>query len=818
MVDNEQHLRDLQREYLDFLDDEEDQGIYANQVKTMIAEEGKRLLVNINDLRKKNPTRAQALLNNAFEEQHAFSRALKEFVQSIQPTYAKTQEEFHVAFEGSFGNKHVTPRQLTSRFLGSLVCVEGIVVKVSLVRPKVVRSVHYCPATNKFMERKYTDATSFEAVPSSNAYPTKDEDGNLLETEYGLSVYKDHQSITIQEMPEKAPAGQLPRSVDIVCDDDLVDKCKPGDRVQIVGNYRCMPAKYDGYTNGVFRTVLIANHISLLSKESSSNVSREEINTCKKLAKRKDIFELLAKSLAPSIHGHAYVKKAILCLLLGGVEKNLPNGTRLRGDINVLLIGDPSVAKSQLLRYVLHTAPRAIPTTGRGSSGVGLTAAVTNDSETGERRLEAGAMVLADRGVVCIDEFDKMTDIDRTAIHEVMEQGRVTISKAGIHASLNARCSVLAAANPVYGRYDQYKTPMENIGMQDSLLSRFDLLFVLLDTIDSDLDNVISDHVVRMHRYRNPKEQDGEVLSWGDSTVDMLSTFNTENEEKEVPVYEKFDPLLHGASRTAADQILSVEFMKKYISVVKCIKPKLTEQACELISNEYSRLRSQESTESDVARTQPVTARTLETLIRLSTAHAKARMAKNVGPQDAKAAIELVQFAYFKKVLEKEKKQKRKRGEDDGEESDASDEEETHHATNSSNARSAAKKSKIVHYATDDEDEETIVTMHTDTNDITARESITTPRTSSQQPSSSGTESEPMVEAITDARLGVFKNGLQKVFRESRDSSLPVDRIVNYINQNSGDEAFSQGEIKSALERMTNDNQIMVADDIVFLI
>ena len=468
----------------------------------MIVEEGKRLLVNINDLRRKNPVRAQSLLNNAFEEQHAFSKALKDFVSSIQPGYGKIHEDFYVAFEGSFGNKHVTPRQLTSRFLGNLVCVEGIVVKVSLVRPKVVRSVHYCPTTNKFMERKYTDATSFDAVPSSNVYPTKDDDGNLLETEYGLSVYKDHQSITIQEMPEKAPAGQLPRSVDIVCDDDLVDQCKPGDRVQIVGNYRCMPAKYGGYTNGIFRTILIANHVSLLSKESTANVSRDEINVIKKLAKRKDIFDLLAKSLAPSIHGHEFVKKAILCLLLGGVEKNLANGTRLRGDVNVLLIGDPSVAKSQLLRYVLHTAPRAIPTTGRGSSGVGLTAAVTSDQETGERRLEAGAMVLADRGVVCIDEFDKMTDMDRTAIHEVMEQGRVTISKAGIHASLNARCSVLAAANPVYGRYDQYKTPMENIGMQDSLLSRFDLLFVMLDTIDSDLDNVISDHVVRMHRYR----------------------------------------------------------------------------------------------------------------------------------------------------------------------------------------------------------------------------------------------------------------------------------------------------------------------------
>nr|CAD7434021.1 unnamed protein product [Timema monikensis] len=458
-----------------------------------------------------------SLLSNAFEEQLAFQRALKEYVGSIDPTYAKETEECFVAFEGSFGNKHVTPRTLMCRYLGSLV------------RPKVVHSVHYCPATKKVLERRYTDLTSNDAFPSSSVYPTTDEDGNTLETEFGLSVYKDHQTLSIQEMPEKAPAGQLPRSVDVICDNDLVDLCKPGDRVQVVGNYRCLPNKQGSFTSGTFRTILIANNITQLSKESSLAITKEDVKKCKKLAHSKnveDIFELLSRSIAPSIHGHEYIKKAILCMLLGGVEKVLPNGTRLRGDINVLLIGDPSVAKSQLLRYVLCTAPRAIPTTGRGSSGVGLTAAVTTDQETGERRLEAGAMVLADRGVVCIDEFDKMSDMDRTAIHEVMEQGRVTIAKAGIHASLNARCSVLAAANPVYGRYDQYKTPMENIGLQDSLLSRFDLLFVMLDV-------------------------DGETLPMG-SSVDMLSTYNPDTAEEDdvnTPIYEKYDSLLHGSSR-----------------------------------------------------------------------------------------------------------------------------------------------------------------------------------------------------------------------------------------------------------------------------
>jgi DNA replication licensing factor MCM3 len=372
----------------------------------------------------------------------------------------------------------------------------------------------------------------------------------------------------------------------------------------------------------------------------------------------------------------------------------------------------------------------------------------------------------------------------------------------------------LAAANPVYGRYDQYKTPMENIGMQDSLLSRFDLLFVMLDTIDSDLDNIISDHVVRMHRYRNPKEQDGEVLAWGNSSVDMLTTFNPEVEDKETPVFEKFDPLLHGGSRTSADQILTVEFMKKYISVVKCVKPKLSEQACELISNEYSRLRSQDSTESDVARTQPVTARTLETLIRLSTAHAKARMAKNVAAQDAKAAIELVQYAYFKKVLEKEKK-KRRRSEADGGAAGSDDSDDEDGGDEGQTQKTQRKRTRITHYDTDD-DEPMEASATPDAGDLTARESITAPRETPQPSTSSDVNTEDWT--ITEDRLNIFKNGLQKVFRESRESSLPVARIVEYVNVNSGAEAFAQGEISSALERMTNDNQIMVADEIVFLI
>jgi DNA replication licensing factor MCM3 len=516
----------------------------------------------------------------------------------------------------------------------------------------------------------------------------------------------DHQTISIQEMPERAPAGQLPRSVDVIVDDDLVDRAKPGDRIQLVGIYRSLGNRNAGSGSSTFRTLVMANNIIQLSSKSGGGIAQAtitdtDIRNINKISKKKHVFELLSNSLAPSIHGHDYIKKAILLMLLGGMEKNLDNGTHLRGDINILMVGDPSTAKSQMLRFVLNTAPLAIATTGRGSSGVGLTAAVTSDKETGERRLEAGAMVLGDRGVVCIDEFDKMSDVDRVAIHEVMEQQTVTIAKAGIHTSLNARCSVLAAANPIYGQYDPHKDPHKNIALPDSLLSRFDLLFVVTDDIEDARDRMVSEHVLRMHRYRQPGTEEGAPVREQLGQTLGVGIDDAEDTNQPTEVFEKFNSMLHSGMANSSRgrgknvEILSIPFIKKYVQYAKSrVKPVLTKGAADHIVGTYSALRNDELS-ANQRRTSPITARTLETLIRLSTAHAKSRLSSRVEEKDAKVAESILRFAMFKEVLEDERRKRRKvtTFDDDSESNESESDDEDGDDNNPANTSSATPRS-----------------------------------------------------------------------------------------------------------------------------
>ncbi|KAG7390813.1 MCM DNA helicase complex subunit [Phytophthora pseudosyringae] len=665
-------FRRHQQYFQQFLQNED--GDYAEKLRSMTRQKGARLVVDLNDLREYDSSFTDPalggqdnivnrLLRNPAEYVPPFEDAVKDVVFNMDSMYGSKEAEaskdmqFHVGFEGDFGHHNVNPRGLLASYLTQMVCVHGIVTKCSAVRPKVVRSVHYCKETNAILSREYRDNTSITGAPTSSVYPTKDENGNLLETEFGLSQYKDYQMISMQETPETAPLGQLPRSCEIIVENDIVDKCKPGDRVRVIGIYRPLGGNSTAASTAVFRTVLIANNVQLMGKEVNGIVmSSDDLANVREFSKRTDAFEMLSRSIAPSIYGHAEIKQALLLQLLGGVEKNLENGTHLRGDVNILMVGDPSTAKSQLLRFVRTIAPLAVNTTGRGSSGVGLTAAVTIDPDTKERRLEAGAMVLADRGIVCIDEFDKMSEADRVAIHEVMEQQTVTIAKAGIHATLNARCSVLAAANPVYGQYNKNKKPQENIGLPDSLLSRFDLLFVVLDRLDRGADRNISDHVLRMHRYTRPG-QEGVPLSFEVSSTDHMALFSEtsgdRSDEAKKSIFQKFDPLLHGGHQSSSyagsgNGILTLDFLKKYIYYAKMrYQPVLTDNAIELITDGYAELRSQQN-----ARTLPVTARSLETLIRLASAHAKTRLSKTIEAVDAEKAISLISFALYHEASE----------------------------------------------------------------------------------------------------------------------------------------------------------------------
>ncbi|KAF4836844.1 DNA replication licensing factor mcm3 [Colletotrichum siamense] len=876
----------------EFLDPQNDsQGrSYRSAIIQMMQKKKRRLVVNLDQLRAHNPELAGGVLEQPFDYTLAFNHALKQIVKTLPDSgdaEKLNDESYYCAWAGSFGMNACNPRTLSSQHLNSMVSLEGIVTRCSLIRPKIVKSVHYNENKDVFHFREYQDQTMTNGVTTSSAYPQEDDEGNPLTTEYGFSTYRDHQTVSIQEMPERAPAGQLPRGVDVILDDDLVDLVKPGDRVQLVGVYRTLGNRNTNHNSALFKTVIIANHIVLLSSKSGAGVATHtitdtDIRNINKIAKKKNLLQLLSQSLAPSIYGHDHIKKAILLMLLGGVEKNLENGTHLRGDINILMVGDPSTAKSQLLRFVLNTAPLAIATTGRGSSGVGLTAAVTSDKETGERRLEAGAMVMADRGVVCIDEFDKMSDVDRVAIHEVMEQQTVTIAKAGIHTSLNARCSVVAAANPIFGQYDTHKDPHKNIALPDSLLSRFDLLFVVTDDIEDTRDRQVSEHVLRMHRYRQPGTEEGAPVRENGNQSLGVALSNDSDVQRLTDVFEKYDAMLHaGVTHTSGrgsnkkPEVLSIPFMKKYIQYAKRVQPKLTQEASDRIADIYVGLRNDEM-EGNQRRTSPLTVRTLETLIRLATAHAKSRLSQIVTERDALAAEAILRFAMFKEVVEDESRKKRRKTQttefaSSSEESSDDDDNEDGNYRSTTTRTPAARSMRSTRGVARPRVNGSTQTPGTNANGTNndqhdsdeeppAREALediydATPRRSrrsgraaassatshtqtsfassvpvSQLPSQSQEEEEDEDElasgtaglAIADepisaSRLATFRTTLGQLLNSAlfEDDSANVDAVVNAVNSKlrpGNGGAFSKQEGVKALKKMDEANQIMYTD------
>ncbi|KAJ5746519.1 DNA replication licensing factor mcm3 [Penicillium odoratum] len=848
--------QDRVRSAIEFLDPSDARArSYRADIVVMLNRGLRRLTVSIDELRAHNRELAEGLLTSPFDYSEAFNRALKEVVKTLPGRPAKeTSDEvnYYCAYVGAFGEFSTNPRTLGSQHLNRMVSLEGIVTKCSLVRPKIIQSVHYSEKKDRFLSRKYRDQTmTASGATSLNVYPQEDEDKNPLITEYGYSTYMDHQSISIQEMPERAPAGQLPRSVDVILDDDLVDRAKPGDRIQLVGTYRSLGNRNASSGSSTFRTVVMANNIIQLSSKSGGGIAQAtitdtDIRNINKIAKKKNVFELLSHSLAPSIHGHDYIKKAILLMLLGGMEKNLENGTHLRGDINILMVGDPSTAKSQLLRFVLNTAPLAIATTGRGSSGVGLTAAVTSDKETGERRLEAGAMVLGDRGVVCIDEFDKMSDVDRVAIHEVMEQQTVTIAKAGIHTSLNARCSVLAAANPVYGQYDVHKDPHKNIALPDSLLSRFDLLFIVTDDIEDAKDRTISEHVLRMHRYRQPGTEEGAPVREQLNQTLGVGIEDRQDANQPTEVFEKFNVMLHGGmvptgrNRNKNVKIVSIPFIKKYIQYAKSrVKPVLTKGAADHIIAAYSALRNDDLSNNQ-RRTSPITPRTLETLIRLATAHAKARLSNRVDEKDAKHAEAILRFAMFKELQDDGRRKRRKvqtfdDDSDDESDPELDDDDETTYRgqTSATPARTTRSRGDASTAADEDQD---LYTSSPRASRTRTSQTTRSQQTESQMSMASSQPASQLVQSQTDnsqstssdhpispARYAVFRQTLgslmgTRVFAESDE--VNVDELINEVNTAIGTSpnhgaalVFPRAEAIQALNKMNDENLLMYIDD-----
>lgn len=857
----------LKRTFNDFLEYDFSNRSYGEELRRLVERSEARLVLSIDDMRTFDPDFCTRVLSAPAETIPTLEAALHENLVLLDPTFFEMHPdvEAKIGLSGKVSSAHVTPRGLSARFLGRVVCVDGIVTKCSLVRPKLLRSVHYCPATNEFKAQVYRDATALRGLPTSMAYPTRDEAGNALVTEYGLSTYRDTQTLSIQEMPEAAPAGQLPRSVDCILDGDLVDRVKPGDRVRLYGIYRALAPRDGGAVTGVFRTVLLVNNVSFLGKQAAApTMTEQDLERIRRLAdparnSGPKLVSYLAKSVAPSIFGHEAIKKAILLVLVGGVEKNLPNGAHLRGDINVLLVGDPSTAKSQLLRFVLKVAPLAISTTGRGSSGVGLTAAVVQDSETGERTLQAGAMVLADRGIVCIDEFDKMSDADRVAMHEVMEQQTVTIAKAGVHTSLNARCSVVGAANPVYGNYDASRRPMENIGLPDSLLSRFDLLFVVLDALSAEQDRAVAEHVLRMHRYRVPGDE-GDALMLGaeraDGAVDVsagatlnedgetvapngaANAANDEDDEDEMMdtrddvmggddnreiaggsgMYQRYHPLLHRERG-----LLTLSFLKKYIYYAKSrITPVLSDDARDAIVSSYADLRAAAHGDRN---TLPITPRALETLIRLATAHARLRLSQQITKEDAEEAIAILKHALYHENIGDNVKLAKGQGHAD----ESSEDEEAASAPSSTRKQRAEKRadkrssssSKRLAAEADSDGEQV---DDVDPNDPFAfdddqpsgrvktpskKSKKDTPSSSSKtRQSSESAHGSQQTPASREERVKRFRSSLSDLLHRSENGSMPIQQIrEKFRNQ------FTNDEIANMLQEMEKENKVYVHPD-----
>ncbi|KAJ3329158.1 Mcm2-7 hexameric complex component [Blyttiomyces sp. JEL0837] len=509
---------------------------------------------------------------------------------------------YTVFFKARSKQKAISIRDVKGTTVGRIVKVRGIVTRVSNVKPQAVVATLSC---DRCGYENFQEVTSTSFNPMAECISEECKKNNQkgrLHLQTRASKFIKFQEAKLQELTDQVPMGHIPRTMTVHLCEDLTRQVSPGDSVIITGIF--LPILYTGFkalrAGLITETYVHAQHIVPLKRQySQMELTREIGDQIRQLTDTPDLYSHLAKSIAPEIYGHEDVKKALLLLLVGGTSKQTGDGMKIRGDLNVCLMGDPGVAKSQLLKYISKTAPRGVYTTGRGSSGVGLTASVMRDPVTEEMILEGGALVLADNGIACIDEFDKMDENDRTAIHEVMEQQTISISKAGITTTLNARTSILAAANPQFGRYNTRLRPTENINLPAALLSRFDLLFLILDKPDLNEDLRLASHVTYVH--------------------------------------------MHNRHQTRANEpnMIDANILRHYISVARTYSPKIKPETANFLVNAYVHLRQRE----EVSELQYTCARSLLSMIRLSTALARLRFSDDVEIGDVEEALRLIEVS-----------------------------------------------------------------------------------------------------------------------------------------------------------------------------
>ena len=512
-------------------------------------------------------------------------------------------------------------RKIRANHLGKLAAVDGLVKKRTEVRPKLQVGAFQCQKCGAVIRIEQEEDILKEP---SECYEDQGGCGRVSSFKLltSLSSFIDSQKIEIQENPEGLRGGAQPERIGVYLEDDLVGEIAPGDRVIVNGILHSTQRR-----RGTFRLTAFDKTMDALSIESQElafeevEVTPEDEKEIIKVSKDPELHEKMKASISPTIFGLDVEKEAMILQLFGGLAKEMPDGTRIRGDIHTLLVGDPGTAKSQMLTYMSKLAPRSVYASGKASTAAGLTAAAVRDEfAEGQWTLEAGALVLADMGVACIDEIDKMEETDRSSIHQAMEQQEISVAKAGINATLKSRCALLAAANPKLGRFDEFLPIHEQINMPPALLSRFDLIFSIIDKPNRQRDTDLATHILQTHKAGEVSEQ----------ITRLKKSKHTKKEQESLMkiVMPTFTP----------------EFLRKYVAYAKRnIFPVMTDEALEILKNYYVDFRS--SSEESVT----FTPRQLEAFVRLSEASARMRLSQDVTIDDAKRAIYIID-QYLRRV------------------------------------------------------------------------------------------------------------------------------------------------------------------------